>query len=182
VPLGCFNRVWVILLDILGGEEWPADKVSCLDGLEPSGFDRVATDSMHPLDGLFSGRQVIDTVCLAEDRACFFGGDPGLPLTSVLDKWYAVVAMFVANSNEERFVVAGDEHIMFFMDGDPVFGEDGDGVIIGGITYTHEGSREVIEGIGGGRSVGKNWERQSGGMFTNAGAAIGDSDTFGGGS
>ena len=30
VTLGCFGRVWVILLDILGSEEWPADKVDLL--------------------------------------------------------------------------------------------------------------------------------------------------------
>ena len=76
VSLGCFGQVRVVLLYILGGEEWPADKVASLDSLEPSGFDWVATDRVHPLDGLFCGGQVIHTVCLAEDCARLFGGDP----------------------------------------------------------------------------------------------------------
>ena len=35
VSLVCFRRVWVILLDVLGSEKWPFDKVTGLDGFEP---------------------------------------------------------------------------------------------------------------------------------------------------
>ena len=81
-----------------------------------------------------------------------------MPLASVLDKRYAVAALFIANPNEERFAVAGDEHVLFFVYRDSIFGEDGDGAIVGGFAYAHEGSREVVEGIGGGSCWGQKWE------------------------
>jgi hypothetical protein len=114
---------------------------------------------MHPLDGLFSGREVVNTVGLAEDSASLFGRCPELSLPTVLDEWYAVAAVFVANSDEEWLTVAGDEHVAFFVDGDAILGKDGDVTIIGGITDAHEGSREVIKQIGRGwwceRDAGK---------------------------
>ena len=49
------------------------------------------------------------------------------------------------NPNEEWFAMAGDQHVMFFVDGDAIFGEDGDGAVVGGFSDTHEGCREVVE-------------------------------------
>ena len=63
---------------------------------------------MHPLDGLFRGRKVVDTVCLAEDGTCLFGWGLGLQLPAVLDERYAVAAVFVTNSDEDRLTMAGD--------------------------------------------------------------------------
>ena len=57
----CFYGVGVVLLNVLGSEQWPTNEV-VLVGLDPGGFDRVPTHGKHPLDGLFSGREVIDAV------------------------------------------------------------------------------------------------------------------------
>ena len=38
-------------MDILDGEKWSADEVTGLNGFEPCGFDRIAADGVHPLDG-----------------------------------------------------------------------------------------------------------------------------------
>ena len=82
-----------------------------------------------------------------------------MPLPAVLDEWYGVAAMFITNPNEEWLAVAGDEHVAFFVDGDAVLGEDGDGTIIGGFTDAHERSRKVIKRIGRGGSVREMQER-----------------------
>jgi len=145
VSLGCLNRVWIVLLDVFGHYEWPTHEVACVDGLEPNGLHRVATDGVHPFDGLFHGWKVVDAVGLAEDGACLFGWGPGLPLSAVLDEQYAVAAMFVVDSDEERLTMAGDEHIGFFMYGDSVLGEDGHGTIIGGVSNTHEGGGKILK-------------------------------------
>jgi hypothetical protein len=55
--------------------------------------------------------------------------------------------------------VAGDEHVTFFVDGDTVLGNDGDGTIISGFTDTHEGRWEVIKQIGRGGGVSEMRER-----------------------
>ena len=66
----------------------------------------------------------------------------------VLDEWYAVATVCVLTSNEEWLTVAGDELISFFVDGDAILGEDGDGTVVGSFTNTHEGSRKVVKLIG----------------------------------
>jgi hypothetical protein len=91
------------------------------------------------------GWKVIDAVGLAEDGACLFGWGPGLPSSAVLDERYGVAAMFVADSDEERLTVAGDEHIGFFMYGYSVLGEDGHGTIIGSFSTTHEGGGKILK-------------------------------------
>jgi hypothetical protein len=148
VSFGCLNRLRVVLLDVFGCQERPTHEVAGVDGFDPRGSYWVSTDGMHPLDGLFCGWEVIDAVGLAEGSACFRGWGPGLPLTAVLDEWYAVAAVFVADSYEEGFAVAGDEHIGFFVDGDSIFGEYGHGAIISGFSYTHEGRGKVLERVG----------------------------------
>ena len=124
VPFGCLCGFRIVFLDVLHREEGPSYKITSFNCLEPHGFDRVSADSVHPLDALFSGGKVVDTVCLAEDSVCLFGRGPGLPLPAVLNEQYAVAAVFVANPNEEWLTVAGDEHIGFFVDGGTILGED----------------------------------------------------------
>jgi hypothetical protein len=119
-----------------------------VDGFEPCGPYWVATDGVHPFDGLFCGWKVIDAVGLAEGSACLFGWGPRLPLSAVLDERYTVAAMFIMDSYEERLTVASDEHIGFFVDGDAVFGEYGHSAIIGGFPDTHEGSGKVLKRVG----------------------------------
>ena len=80
MPFWSFHRVRIVFLDVLGSKERPAYKVAGLDSFEPSGFDWVSTDCMHPFDGLFSGWEVGDTVGLAEDDLRLFGWGLGLPL------------------------------------------------------------------------------------------------------
>ena len=69
MPFGSFYSLRVVFLDVLRSEEWPSYKISSLDSLEPSGFDQVTTDFVHPFDGLFSGGEVVDTDGLAVDGA-----------------------------------------------------------------------------------------------------------------
>ena len=137
---------------------------------------------MHPFVGLCHGGEIVYAVGAAYGVSGLFRWGPRLPSSVVLDEWYAVAAMFVVNSNEERFVVAGDEHVMFFMDGDPVFGEDGDGAVIGGFAYAHEGVREVLEGVSFGCCGREPFEWESGLVGGAADVAIGHSYLFGGGS
>lgn len=68
------------ILNIFDGQEGPADKIPCLYGLEPSGFNWVSADSMHPANCLLSGWQVIHTIGLFEGMAGFHGRQVGLPL------------------------------------------------------------------------------------------------------
>jgi hypothetical protein len=49
-------------LDIAFSQHWPAHVVSWLDGFEPSRFDRVSTDGMHPFDGLLGQWEIVDAV------------------------------------------------------------------------------------------------------------------------
>ncbi len=49
----------VVLLEVAFGLHLPAHVVSRFDGFEPSRFNRVSTDSVHPFDGLlWDGRNV----------------------------------------------------------------------------------------------------------------------------
>jgi hypothetical protein len=73
VSFGCLDKVGVVLLHVLGCQEWPTYKVAGVDGFEPCGPYWVATDGVHPFDGLFCGWKVIDAVGLAEGSACLFG-------------------------------------------------------------------------------------------------------------
>ena len=52
MPLCSFYCLRVVFLDISFGQHQPAHVVSCFDGFEPSLFDRVSTDGVHPFDGL----------------------------------------------------------------------------------------------------------------------------------
>ena len=77
--------------------------------------------------------------------------------------------------------MAGDEHIMLFVDSDSVLGEDGDSVVVGKATNADERIEEVIECVclcGVSEKVG---ERKRGDVLPMAGAAIGNANAFGGG-
>ncbi len=52
MPLCSLDCLRVVLLDIAFSQNWPAHIVSRFDGFEPSPFDRVSTDGVHPFDGL----------------------------------------------------------------------------------------------------------------------------------
>jgi hypothetical protein len=52
LPLCGFGSFGIVLLDIAFCQHWPSYVVSHFDGFEPSQFDQVSTDGMHPLDGL----------------------------------------------------------------------------------------------------------------------------------
>jgi hypothetical protein len=52
MPLCGFDCLGIVLLDVAFCQHWLAHVVSCFDGFEPSQFDRVLTDGVHPFDGL----------------------------------------------------------------------------------------------------------------------------------
>ncbi len=63
-PLCSFNCLGVVLLDVAFSQHQPAHVVACFDSFEPSRFDRVSTDGVHPFDGLLSQWEIVDTVGL----------------------------------------------------------------------------------------------------------------------
>jgi hypothetical protein len=52
VPLCGFCSFGIVLLDVVFSQHWPSHAVSRFDGFEPSQFELVSTDGMHPFDGL----------------------------------------------------------------------------------------------------------------------------------
>ncbi len=52
VPLCSFGSFGIVLLDIMFCQHWPSHVISRFDGFEPSRFDQVSTDGVHPFDGL----------------------------------------------------------------------------------------------------------------------------------
>ena len=93
---------------------------------------------MHPFDSLLRGWEVVDTIGLFECELGSVGGCSWLPLSSVLDKWYAIAPLFVTYPNEERRAFAPYEDICFVVDCHTRFGENGYGAVIGGFAHTHE--------------------------------------------
>jgi len=64
-------RFGIVLLDVASSGKWPADEVPRLHSFEPSSFDRIATDCMHPFNGLFGRGEVVNTVGSTKGMACF---------------------------------------------------------------------------------------------------------------
>ena len=64
VALVHFVGFGVVLSDVVFCEEWPPDKITCFDCFEPCRFYGVSAHCVHPLDGLFNGRQVVYIVGL----------------------------------------------------------------------------------------------------------------------
>jgi hypothetical protein len=137
---------------------------------------------MEPLDGLFGGRQVIDTVGLLENGFGSLGWVSGSPVVTVLGERDTIPTVVVANPYQDGFTLAGDEDIVFLMDGDTVCCKDGDGAIVGQFAYAHEGVREVLEGVSFGCCGREPFEWESGLVGGAADVAIGHSYLFGGGS
>jgi hypothetical protein len=54
----------VVLLDVAVSQHQPAHVVAHFDGFEPSQFDRVSTDGVHPFDGFLSQWEIVETVGL----------------------------------------------------------------------------------------------------------------------
>jgi len=100
---------------------------------------------MHPFDGLFSGREIVDTVGLAEDVLGLFGRRTGLPSASSLDKRYPIPPIGIPGPYEDRFAFARDEDISFVVYCDPIFCEDGNGAGIGRFAYAHERVWEIVK-------------------------------------
>ena len=70
----------------------------------------------------------------------------------LLDEGNAVMSMTITDADEDGVIAAGDKYILFIMDSDAVFGENGDFAIIGSFANTHERSGEAIKGIDSGCS------------------------------
>jgi hypothetical protein len=64
MPLCGFSCIWVVLLDAVFSQHWPAHVVARFDGLDPSQFDQVSTDGVHPFDGLLSQWEIVGIVGL----------------------------------------------------------------------------------------------------------------------
>ncbi len=62
IPLCGFDCLGVVLLYIAFGQHWLAHVVSCFDGFEPSQFDQVSTEGVHPFDGLLRRWEIVDAV------------------------------------------------------------------------------------------------------------------------
>ena len=60
-----------------------------------------------------------------------------LPLSSLLNQWYAIATLFISCANEYWLTLARDEHILFFVYGDTVLCKDGYGTGIGRFTHAH---------------------------------------------
>ncbi len=65
MPLCGFDCLGVVFLDVAISKDWPAHIVSLFDGFEPSQFDWVSTDSMHPFDGLLGQWEIVDAIGVA---------------------------------------------------------------------------------------------------------------------
>jgi hypothetical protein len=124
MSLWCFNCLGVVLLDIAFIQNRPTHIVACFDGLKPSQFYRVTTYGMHPFDGLFGIREIVDAVGLLECFPHLFGWTPRLPLSPLLHQRYLVSSMTISNSNEDGFAFACNEDVFFFEYIDAVFCED----------------------------------------------------------
>ena len=106
---------------------------------------------MHPFDGLFGGRQVVDTVGLSQGVSCFLGWVPRLPVPFVLHKRDSVSSMPVTGANEEGLTSASDEYVCVFMYGDPCLGEYGNVAVVTCFADAHEGLWEIVKRVGKGR-------------------------------
>ena len=72
-----------------------------------------------------------------EGRTSFLGGHSGLPLSALLDKRDTISAVPIMDPKQNGLALAGDEDIGFFVDGDAVLGEDGDGAVISCFANAH---------------------------------------------
>ena len=131
---------------------------------------------------MFGGRQVIDTVGLLEYGFGSLGWASGSPVVTVLGERDTIPTVVVADPYENGLTLAGDEYIVFLMDGDTILCKNGDGAIVGQFANAHEGVGEVSECVSFGCCGREPFEWESGLVGGAADVAIGHSYLFGGGS
>ena len=85
---------------------------------------------MPPFDGLLSGWQIIDAIGLLEILFGPLRRFAGLPLASLLDEWDAIADTLVSFANDDGLTFACDQDIIFFVNGDAILGENGNGAIV----------------------------------------------------
>jgi hypothetical protein len=112
MSLWCFNCLGIVLLDVAFIQHWPTHVVARFDGLEPSQFYWATTYGMHPFDGLFGRREIVDSVGLLECFSCLFGWMPRLSLSLLLHQRYLVSSMTISNSDEDGFAFACNEDVL----------------------------------------------------------------------
>ena len=103
-----------------------------------------------------------------------------MPLAALLNERYAIATAGVACPYQDRLAAACDEHVVFAVHSDAVLREDGHGAVVGSLAHADERMREVAEAIGVCRGVGESWDVKAGLVGSCTGAAIGDTDAFGG--
>jgi hypothetical protein len=81
---------------------------------------------MHPFDCLLDGKVVIDTVGLVEKFGDVHALWVRLSLSFLLDEGNEVAVVAITYANENGVTLTGDEDILFVVDDDSVFGENGD--------------------------------------------------------
>ena len=82
---------------------------------------------MHPLDSLFGGWEIIDTVCLHECSPYLLRRTSRLPVPVMLVERDTVTPTCIACPNEDGGTLARDEDIVFLVNRNIIFGENGDG-------------------------------------------------------
>ena len=75
-------------------------------------------------DDLVRGRKIIYAIILSGGTLEFFGGTVWLILSSLLQKWYTIKAMFVIGTNMYWLVFSGDQDIFLTVDCDVILRED----------------------------------------------------------
>ena len=134
---------------------------------------------MHPFDGLFDGRQIIDTVGLTQNFACLLGWSPWLPLATALLQRNTIPTTLISGSNQNGFAATSYQHILFLVDCDTFFGENGDVAIVGSLAHTQQGRGKILKRVCFCRLLGQLGERQPGDILATTGAAICYADMFG---
>ena len=116
-----------------------------------------------------------------EGRTSFLGGCLGLPLSVLQDKRDTISAVLITDPKQNGLALAGDEDVRFFVDGDAILGEDGDGAVISGFADAHQGMRKVCKGVCSSGAMGQRREWKASSICTTTGAAIGNTNALGGG-
>ena len=114
---------------------------------------------MHPTNGLFYRGEVIHAVGLLQGLVDTGSWGARLPLAALLDERNAVAPLVITDPNKNGLSLARDEHVGLAMDGDTIFCENGDSVVIGEPANTEQRSGELVEGVGSCGTRGQVRER-----------------------
>ena len=60
-----------------------------------------------------------------------------VPMSALMHYQNAIMSFAVTYADQEWFAFAGDEHVLFFVDCDAVFCEDGDGAVVRCFAHAH---------------------------------------------